>query len=91
MYRMAEALAKLTRFEVWFFTERRIRLFGSGVLVAYAISLAARLYWHDWLLQENGKPLCTDFGTIWVTGILRGRTIPRRCTTTRHGWLPGEV
>jgi Glycosyltransferase family 87 len=76
MHRMPQARDKLTRFEAWFFTERRIRFYGSGVLVAYAIGLVARLYWHDWLFQENGKPLCTDFGTLWVTGIFAGSNDP---------------
>jgi arabinofuranan 3-O-arabinosyltransferase len=78
MYRMAQALDKLTRFETWFFSEHRVRFYGLGVLVAYGIGLTARLYWHDWLFQENGKPLCTDFGTLWVTGIFAGSNNPAR-------------
>jgi hypothetical protein len=69
---------KLVTLEAWLFTQRRIRLFGSGVLVAYAMGLAVRLHWHHWLFQENGKPLCTDFGTIWVTGIFAGSNNPAR-------------
>jgi len=76
MYRMAEALDRLTRFEAWLFTERRIRFYGLGVLVAYVIGLAVKSFWHIWLFQENGKPLCTDFGTLWVTGIFAGSNDP---------------
>jgi arabinofuranan 3-O-arabinosyltransferase len=72
------AVDKLTRFEAWFFTERRMRLYGSGVLVAYTIGLAARLYWHTWLFQESGQPLCTDFGAFWVTGTFAGSNNPAR-------------
>ena len=73
---MPKAGDKLIKFENWLFTEQRIRLYGWGVLVAYVIGLAARLYWHDWLFQETGKPLCTDFGTIWVSGIFAGSNNP---------------
>jgi hypothetical protein len=78
MYRMAEALDRLTRFEAWLFTERRIRFYGLGVLVAYVIGLAVKSFWHIWLFQEDGKPSCTDFTTLWVTGIFAGSNDPTR-------------
>jgi hypothetical protein len=69
---------KLITFEAWFFTQRRIRFYGSGVVVAYAIGLAERAFWHIWLFQENGRPSCIDFTTMWVSGIFAGSSDPAR-------------
>ena len=69
---------KLITFEAWFFTQRRIRFYGSGVVVAYAIGLAERAFWHIWLFQENGQPSCIDFTTMWVSGIFAGSSDPAR-------------
>jgi hypothetical protein len=69
---------KLVTFEAWLFTERRIWLYGSGVVVAYAIGLGARLFQHRWLFQEDGTLSCIDFTTMWVSGIFAGSTDPAR-------------
>jgi hypothetical protein len=75
---MLAARDKLITFEAWFFTERRIRFYAVGVLIAYAIGLAERAFWHIWLFQENGQPSCIDFTTIWLTGIFAGSNDPAR-------------
>ena len=74
---------KLITFEAWFFTQRRIRFYGSGVVVAYAIGLAERAFWHIWLFQENGQPSCIDFTTMWVSGIFAGSSDPARKSTAQ--------
>jgi arabinofuranan 3-O-arabinosyltransferase len=66
---MPEVREKLARFEAWFFTERRIRLYGLGVLIAYAMGLVVKSFWHIWLFQQDGRPSCTDFTLFWLTGI----------------------
>jgi hypothetical protein len=73
---MPEARGKLIRFEAWFFTEWRIRFYGSGVLIAYVIGLAVKFFWHIWLFQADGRPSCTDFTTFWMTGIFAGSNDP---------------
>lgn len=69
---------KLITFEDWLFTQRRIWLYGSGSVVAYAIGLVARLFQHRWLFQEDGTLSCIDFSTMWVTGIFAGSSDPAR-------------
>jgi hypothetical protein len=61
---------RLITMEAWLFTEQRIWLYGSGVVVAYAIGLVTRLFRHSWLFQEDGKPSCIDFSHYWVSGTL---------------------
>jgi hypothetical protein len=63
---------KLITIEAWLFTQRRIWLYGSGAIIAYAISLIARLYWHTWIFHLDGKPSCIDFSHFWVSGSLAG-------------------
>jgi Glycosyltransferase family 87 len=75
---MLEVRDKLITFEDWFFTERRIRFYVLGVLVAYAIGLAVKFSWHIWILQEDGKPSCIDFTTMWMSGIFAGSSDPAR-------------
>jgi hypothetical protein len=67
---------KLITIEVWFFTERRIWFYGSGVVVAYAIGLIARLLSYSWIFQADGKPSCIDFSHMWVTGTFAGSGDP---------------
>lgn len=67
---------KLITFETWLFTQRRIWLYGSGALVAYALGLVARLFTHSWLFQADGKPSCIDFSHYWVSGTLAGSGDP---------------
>jgi arabinofuranan 3-O-arabinosyltransferase len=64
---MPETRDKLSRFEAWFFTERRIWFYGWGVLLAYAVGLAARSLTGGWLFQADGKPSCIDFSHMWVS------------------------
>jgi hypothetical protein len=73
---MLKARDKLARFEAWFFTERRIRFYSAGVVVAYAIGLVARLLTGSWLFQPDGKPSCIDFSHMWVSAALAGSADP---------------
>jgi hypothetical protein len=54
--------------EDWIFTERRVRLYGTGVAVAYVISLAWRYFHGQWVFLSDGKLRCTDFGWMWLSG-----------------------
>jgi hypothetical protein len=67
---------KLITIEAWLFTQQRIWLYGSGAIIAYAISLVARLYWHTWIFHLDGKPSCIDFSHFWVSGNLAGSADP---------------
>src|SRR5437588_5031782 len=58
--------------EAWLFTQQRLRFYGSGVLVAYAIGLAVRAFRHSWMFRADGKPSCDDFSHMWVSGSLAG-------------------
>jgi hypothetical protein len=66
----------LTIIESWLFTQRRIRLYGSGTVVAYAVGLVARLFTHSWIFEADGKPSCIDFSHFWVSGTLAGSADP---------------
>jgi Glycosyltransferase family 87 len=50
------------------FTERRIRFYGLGVAVAYALSLAWRLVHGQWVILPDGRLRCIDFGWMWLSG-----------------------
>jgi hypothetical protein len=50
------------------FTERRIRFYGLGVAVAYALSLAWRLIHAQWVILPDGRLRCIDFGWMWLSG-----------------------
>ena len=50
------------------FTERRIRFYGLGVAVAYALSLAWRLVHGQWVILPDGRLRCVDFGWMWLSG-----------------------
>ena len=67
---------KLTTIEGWLFTQRRISLYASGTVVAYAVGLVARLFTHSWIFQADGKPSCIDFSHFWVSGTLAGSADP---------------
>lgn len=60
----SQALAKI---ENWIFTERRVRLYGTGVAVAYALSLAWRLVHGQWVILPYGRLRCVDFGWMWLS------------------------
>jgi alpha-1,2-mannosyltransferase len=67
---------KLKTLEARLFTQRRIWLYGSGTIVAYAIGLMARLFTHSWIFEADGKPSCIDFSFFWVSGALAGSRDP---------------
>ena len=52
------------------FAERRIRFYGFGVAVAYALSLAWRLVHGQWVILPDGRLRCVDFGWMWLSGKL---------------------
>ena len=58
----------LVEIEDWIFTERRIRFYGLGVTVAYALSLAWRLGHGQWVILPDGRLRCIDFGWMWLSG-----------------------
>lgn len=64
---------------------------GSGTVVAYAIGLAERAFWHIWLFHEDGSS-CIDFTTMWVSGIFASSSDPARiyddpCVNARSVFL----
>ena len=61
---------KLLQIEDRIFTERRLRFYGTGVAVAYALSLAWRLVNNQWIILSDGRPRCVDFGWMWLSGKL---------------------
>ena len=61
---------RLIEFEARIFTERRIRFYGCGVAVAYALSLAWRLVHGQWVILPDGRLRCIDFGWMWLSGRL---------------------
>jgi hypothetical protein len=50
------------------FAERRIRFYGLGVAVAYALSLVWRLVHGQWVILPDGRLRCIDFGWMWLSG-----------------------
>jgi hypothetical protein len=50
------------------FTDRRLRLYGTGVAVAYVLSLAWRLIHGQWIILSDGRLRCVDFGWMWLSG-----------------------
>src|SRR5277367_5844689 len=59
---------RLINIEDWIFTEWRIRFYGSGVAVAYALSLIWRFFHGQWIFLSDGRLRCTDFGWMWLSG-----------------------
>jgi arabinofuranan 3-O-arabinosyltransferase len=59
---------RLIELEARIFTERRIRFYGCGVAVAYALSLAWRLVHGQWIFLPDGRLRCIDFGWMWLSG-----------------------
>jgi hypothetical protein len=60
--------SKLLDIEDRIFTERRLRRYGWGVVVAYCIGLAYRAFAHLWPILANGHSRCIDFGWMWLSG-----------------------
>src|SRR5260370_26842912 len=59
---------RLHEIEDWIFAERRIRFYGRGVAVSYALSLAWRLVHGQWVILPDGRLRCIDFGWMWLSG-----------------------
>ena len=58
----------VARIEDRIFTEQRLRFYGTGVAVAYVISLAWRYFHGQWVFLSDGRLRCTDFGWMWLSG-----------------------
>src|SRR5437868_5559856 len=43
-------------------TERRLRFYGSGIILAYLLSFGWRFVHGQWIFLSNGRPRCVDFG-----------------------------
>jgi arabinofuranan 3-O-arabinosyltransferase len=52
------------------FTERRLEFYGTGVIVAYAITFVWRAFKHQWFIRPDGTMRCIDFGWMWLSGKL---------------------
>ena len=59
---------RLVEIEDRIFTERRISFYGTGVVIAYAVSLAWRQVHGQWVILPDGRPRCIDFGWMWLSG-----------------------
>ncbi len=64
--------SKVVTIEAWFFTQRRMGLYASGAVAAYAMGLVARWLRDSWPFFPGGKQLCMDFAYHWVSGVLAG-------------------
>src|SRR5437868_1150029 len=52
-----------------FFTERRLQLYASGVVLSFAaLFLIRQLIWRHFILGHNGN--CLDFTWIWLSSKL---------------------
>jgi hypothetical protein len=58
----------LAELEGRLFTERRITLYATGVILAYILALAWRLFHGQWIFLSDGRFKCTDFGWMWLSG-----------------------
>jgi Glycosyltransferase family 87 len=61
---------KWLEIEDMIFTGWRVRFYGLGVIVAYALSLAWRTFKHQWFVLPDGNMRCIDFGWMWLSGKL---------------------
>jgi hypothetical protein len=59
---------RLLEIEDRLFTARRVRFYGLGVAVSYALSLAWRLVHGQWIVLPDGRLRCVDFGWMWLSG-----------------------
>ena len=62
--------SKWLEIEDMIFTEQRVRFYGLGVIVAYALSFAWRTLQHQWFVFPDGNMRCIDFGWMWLSGKL---------------------
>jgi hypothetical protein len=63
---------------VGFFTEQRLFLYGSTIVVAYVVGLVWRWLRHEWVIRSDGHPTCIDFSWIWVSGTFAASSEPAR-------------
>jgi hypothetical protein len=66
--RIASARSRWFKIEDRIFTERRLRFYGSGMVSAYLLSFAWRLFHGQWIFLSDGRPRCVDFGWMWLSG-----------------------
>jgi hypothetical protein len=66
--RRAPRWRRFVEIEDRIFTERRVRFYGTGMAVAYALSLAWRLIHGQWVILPDGRLRCVDFGWMWLSG-----------------------
>jgi arabinofuranan 3-O-arabinosyltransferase len=64
--------SKWREIEDTIFTERRLEFYGTGAIVAYAISFVWRAFTHQWFVRPDGTMRCIDFGWMWLSGKLAG-------------------
>jgi arabinofuranan 3-O-arabinosyltransferase len=67
---VASARSRWLRIEDRIITERRLRFYGSGIILAYVLSFAWRFMHGQWIFLSNGRPRCIDFGWMWLSGKL---------------------
>src|SRR5438477_10070328 len=69
---------KLIAIEAWLFTQQRIRLYGSGAVVAYAISLTVRFFQHRWMFSPRRhagmRRLIWFLGERHICGLRRAKS-----------------
>jgi arabinofuranan 3-O-arabinosyltransferase len=58
------------------FTEQRLFLYGSTIIVAYVVGLVWRWLRHEWVIRSDGNPTCIDFSWIWVSGTFAASSEP---------------
>jgi hypothetical protein len=68
--------SKLFNIEDEIFTEQRLRLYGSGLLVAYGLALIWALFQGRFLIDQNGMPACIDFSWMWASGKFAASSAP---------------
>jgi hypothetical protein len=64
------ARSRWLRIEDRIITERRLRFYGSGIILAYLLSFGWRFVHGQWIFLSNGRPRCVDFGWMWLSGKL---------------------
>lgn len=79
---------KLLAIEDLIFTEWRLRFYGSGVAIAYALVMAWQLIHGRWLIHSDGSLAALDFCFMWVSGKFAALGDPAQIF--RHGALLGS-
>jgi arabinofuranan 3-O-arabinosyltransferase len=76
---LAPCWRKLFNIEERVFTERNLRLYGSGVVIAVGIALTL-LWWEkgrgDWVVNRNGTIGSIDFCWLWVSSKIAASSDP---------------